>query len=248
MSVRCAGCGLQYAGQRGPGGAGRRAAPGPRALPADARRGTRGSTAPPAGLLASDDRTLGPDAGQFLPDGGFSGYFTAHFALPLVAAVWSCPPGTALQLPGQVPVRVPGQPRHAVGVRVAAVADRHRRFPLLRRAGREAAARDPALHAGARRAAAGTRTGVEVRTPPVRRCQFDAVVDRHPSRPGAAPARPAHPGRTGACSARSATPGTRPCCTPTPPCCRPARRSGPRGTTSSAAAAGRRPAPGSAIT
>jgi ligand-binding SRPBCC domain-containing protein len=31
---------------------------------------------------------------DFLRTGGFSRYFTAHFALPLVAAVWSCPPAT----------------------------------------------------------------------------------------------------------------------------------------------------------
>jgi len=37
--------------------------------------------------------------GQFLQDGRFCEYFTAHFALPLVAAVWSCPPGTALGYP-----------------------------------------------------------------------------------------------------------------------------------------------------
>ena len=33
--------------------------------------------------------------------GGFSRYFTAHFALPLVAAVWSCPTGTALRYPAR---------------------------------------------------------------------------------------------------------------------------------------------------
>ena len=33
--------------------------------------------------------------------GGFSRYFTAHFVLPLVAAVWSCPSGTALRYPAR---------------------------------------------------------------------------------------------------------------------------------------------------
>src|SRR6202012_5822165 len=37
--------------------------------------------------------------GEFLRAGRFSAYFTAHFAAPLVAAVWSCPPGTALRYP-----------------------------------------------------------------------------------------------------------------------------------------------------
>jgi predicted NAD/FAD-binding protein len=47
----------------------------------------------------------GDDDGQVLADflrtGGFSRYFTAHFALPLVAAVWSCPTGTALRYPAR---------------------------------------------------------------------------------------------------------------------------------------------------
>jgi predicted NAD/FAD-binding protein len=101
MSVRCAGCGLQYAGQRGLGG-----------VAAGLRRGRgrylRMLTEVPRfhraarRLLAGDacdDRTFC----QFLEDGGFSGYFTAHFALPLVAAVWSCPPGTALNYPRRLP-------------------------------------------------------------------------------------------------------------------------------------------------
>ena len=100
MSVRCAGCGLQYAGHRGLRGL----LPG---LPAGRGRYARMLTEIPAfhrrarALLAAgghdDDLTLG----QFLAAGGFSGYFTTHFALPLVAAVWSCPPGTALQYPAR---------------------------------------------------------------------------------------------------------------------------------------------------
>ena len=102
MSVRCAGCGLQYAGQRGLGG-----------LTPGLRRG-RGRYLRMLGeiprfhraarrLLATEaagphgDQTLG----EFLDEGGFSRYFTAHFALPLVAAVWSCPPGTALSYPAR---------------------------------------------------------------------------------------------------------------------------------------------------
>jgi predicted NAD/FAD-binding protein len=50
-------------------------------------------------------RALGDHDGQVLADflrtGGFSRYFTAHFALPLVAAVWSCPTGTALRYPAR---------------------------------------------------------------------------------------------------------------------------------------------------
>ena len=99
MSVRCAGCGLQYAGQRGlPGLAA--------GLPRGRGRYLRMLTEVPrfhraareflatAGLEPSDT-TLE----AFLRTGGYSSYFTAHFALPLVAAVWSCPPGTALRYP-----------------------------------------------------------------------------------------------------------------------------------------------------
>ena len=40
-------------------------------------------------------------SGSSSPTAGFREYFTAHFALPLVAAVWSCPPGTALSYPAR---------------------------------------------------------------------------------------------------------------------------------------------------
>ena len=102
MSVRCAGCGLQYAGQRGLGGlaAGLRRGSGPylRML-AEVPRFHRAARR----LLATSITGAGEDLtlGQFLADGGYSGYFTAHFALPLVAAVWSCPPGTALSYPAR---------------------------------------------------------------------------------------------------------------------------------------------------
>jgi uncharacterized protein len=38
---------------------------------------------------------------DFLRTGRFSRYFTAHFVLPLVAAVWSRPSGTALRYPAR---------------------------------------------------------------------------------------------------------------------------------------------------
>ena len=105
MSVRCAGCGLQYAGQRGLGGL----APGLRRgrgrylrrlgeVPRFHRAARRLLAAETAGASSGDgNQTLG----EFLDEGGFSRYFTAHFALPLVAAVWSCPPGTALSYPAR---------------------------------------------------------------------------------------------------------------------------------------------------
>jgi predicted NAD/FAD-binding protein len=96
LSVRCAGCGLQYAGQRG--------------LPGVAAGLSRGrgrylrmlTEVPRFHRAARRHLASGGEGltfGQFLHDGGYSEYFTTHFALPLVAAVWSCPPGTALSYP-----------------------------------------------------------------------------------------------------------------------------------------------------
>ena len=100
MSVRCAGCGLQYAGQRGLGGL----TPGLRRgrarylrMLSDVPRFHRAARR----VLAAPGAAPGQTLGEFLEAGGFSGYFTAHFALPLVAAVWSCPPGTALSYPAR---------------------------------------------------------------------------------------------------------------------------------------------------
>ncbi len=97
MSVRCGGCGLQYAGQRGLAG-----------LAAGLSRGRgrylrmlaevpRFHRAARRLLASPEDLTFG----EFLDRGGYSGYFQAHFALPVVAAVWSCPPGTALSYPAE---------------------------------------------------------------------------------------------------------------------------------------------------
>jgi predicted NAD/FAD-binding protein len=38
---------------------------------------------------------------EFLRRGRFPRYFVSHFAVPLVAAVWSCPPGEALNYPAR---------------------------------------------------------------------------------------------------------------------------------------------------
>ncbi|MGW7098119.1 NAD(P)/FAD-dependent oxidoreductase [Streptomyces sp. NPDC054838] len=101
LSVRCDGCGLEYAGPRGP-----------RGLPARLR-----SPARPAYLrmlaqvplfrrqarllLATPAVSAEVTLGGFLRECGFGPYFTAHFALPLVASVWSCPPRTALRYPAR---------------------------------------------------------------------------------------------------------------------------------------------------
>ncbi|MFF4102817.1 NAD(P)/FAD-dependent oxidoreductase [Streptomyces sp. NPDC001903] len=106
MSVRCEGCGLEYAGARGPlgllGGAnllrGRHLL-----MLADVPRFHRAARR----LLADGDGNgngngngnAGPTLGDFLREHRFSSYFVGHFAIPLVAAVWSCAPATALRYP-----------------------------------------------------------------------------------------------------------------------------------------------------
>ncbi|THA32077.1 amine oxidase [Streptomyces sp. A1547] len=117
MSVRCDGCGLEYAGARGPLGlfTGRAAL---RArylrmlaeVPLFHRRARRlldadGPVAggPGGGSCAGDGSAGGrPERytlRAFLADGGFSPYFVSHFIAPLVSAVWSCPAHTALEYP-----------------------------------------------------------------------------------------------------------------------------------------------------
>lgn len=102
MSVRCEGCGLEYAGARGPAGL--------LARPATVRDPAylRMLAAVPrfhraARRLLADG---GPDAdtmtlGDFAARGRFSPYFTAHFLTPVVSAVWSCDPVTAMRYPAR---------------------------------------------------------------------------------------------------------------------------------------------------
>ncbi len=111
MSIRCDGCGLEYAGARG--GA-RGIIPGPstllrgrylkmllevtrfyrraRALLAEAE--TAGAHRATAG---APELTLG----EFLDREKFSSYFIVHFMTPVVSAVWSCDPTTALAYPAR---------------------------------------------------------------------------------------------------------------------------------------------------
>lgn len=96
MSVSCGGCGLEYAGGR--------KAPGLFARPSSLVRPAylrmlaevpRFHRLAREALERGDDRTLG----EFVA--GFSPYFVAHFATPLVSAVWSCPPSVAGRYPAR---------------------------------------------------------------------------------------------------------------------------------------------------
>ncbi len=100
MSVRCDGCGLEYAGARG--GRGLFAQPANLSRPAYLRmlgevprfhRQARALLADPA----AEQRTLG----EFLAAGGYSRYFIEHFAQPLVSAVWSVDQDAGMRYPAR---------------------------------------------------------------------------------------------------------------------------------------------------
>lgn len=98
MSVHCDGCGLEYAGAKGPRGlfAEPRSLVRPRYLRmlVEVTRFHRLARTELDGG-GDGERTLG----EFLAASGLSRHFTAHFIVPLVAAVWSCPPDVALHYP-----------------------------------------------------------------------------------------------------------------------------------------------------
>ncbi|MFF1383127.1 NAD(P)/FAD-dependent oxidoreductase [Arthrobacter sp. NPDC058288] len=108
MSVRCDGCGLEYAGARAKG---RGIIPRPSTLLRgryllmllEVTRFHRRARA----LLAGADRGAagGGEAeltlGEFLAREKFSSYFISHFMTPVVSAVWSCDPATALAYPAR---------------------------------------------------------------------------------------------------------------------------------------------------
>jgi uncharacterized protein len=100
MSVRCERCGLEYAGSRGPLGlfpvAGSLARPeylaALAAVPGFYRDARRLLRSPESGAVSLS---------EFLRCGGYRRYFVSHFVVPLVAAVWSCPPADALAYPAR---------------------------------------------------------------------------------------------------------------------------------------------------
>lgn len=103
MSVRCEGCGLEYAGARGIGGVFARAANvrDPRFLGmlVEVKKFHRAARRLLAGPDPADGHVV--TLGEFLRAGRYSRFFTGHFMVPLVSCVWSCPPQTALQYPAR---------------------------------------------------------------------------------------------------------------------------------------------------
>ena len=101
MSVRCDGCGLEYAGGRGVRGlfAQRRRIFDPnflRMLVQVKRFHRRAST-----FLRTTNDEDGTTYGEFLRREGFNDYFIAHYAVPVVSCVWSAGRATALEYPAR---------------------------------------------------------------------------------------------------------------------------------------------------
>lgn len=104
MSVRCDGCGLEYAGARAKG---RGILPRPSTLLRgryllmllEVMRFYRRARA----LVSAENSPRGPELtlGEFLAREKFSSYFISHFMTPIVSAVWSCDPTTALAYPAR---------------------------------------------------------------------------------------------------------------------------------------------------
>jgi predicted NAD/FAD-binding protein len=104
FSVRCEGCGLEYAGARGLAGvlptAGTLARPRYLRMLAEVRRFHRHARTV-LGDPAADRLTLD----GFLHQGGYSHYFSDHFLLPLTGAIWSSSAATMREFPARYLIR-----------------------------------------------------------------------------------------------------------------------------------------------
>ena len=100
MSVRCAECGLEYAGGRGLRGiiAQPRRLLDPRFIRMLLQVGRFHRRAAAFARAADDDLTT---YGEFLRREGFSDYFIAHYAVPVVSCVWSAGRETSLRYPAR---------------------------------------------------------------------------------------------------------------------------------------------------
>ena len=109
MSITCDGCGLSWAGGRGPGAvlAQPRRAADPRfvrmltEIPRFHRAARTVLEAKGEDAAGNEVAGEGPTWGEFLAQGGFSDYFVAHFALPLVSCVWSSGDEDSLNYPAR---------------------------------------------------------------------------------------------------------------------------------------------------
>jgi predicted NAD/FAD-binding protein len=99
FSVSCAGCGLEWAGRR-PFAQRRRLADARHwSLLREVARWLRTAAGTVDGL---DERTT---LGAYADEQGYSARFRRHFLVPLTAALWSTPPGRALEFPAATAIR-----------------------------------------------------------------------------------------------------------------------------------------------
>ncbi len=100
MSVRCEGCGLEYAGARKLGGLfpqlSNAARPQYLRMLGEVVRFHRH-----ARRVLADERAGDVTLGAFLAVGGYSRYFTEHFMLPVVSAVWSAGESVSMSYPAR---------------------------------------------------------------------------------------------------------------------------------------------------
>ncbi len=100
MSVRCEGCGLEYAGARRLGGlfpqASNLARPAYLRMLGEVVRFHRH-----ARRVLADERAGDVTLGAFLSIGGYSRYFVEHFMLPVVSAVWSAGETVSAEYPAR---------------------------------------------------------------------------------------------------------------------------------------------------
>lgn len=102
MSVRCDGCGLEYAGANRLGGLfAQRRNMVRRVYLSMLAQVTRFHREANRLLESSDERTDEITLGRFLAAGRYSRYFVDHFALPLVSAVWSSDTEASRQYPAR---------------------------------------------------------------------------------------------------------------------------------------------------
>ena len=225
MSISCDGCGLSWAGGRGPGAV--LAQPRRIADPRFVRMLTeipRFHRAARAVLEAKGggDAEEEPTWGEFLEREGFTDYFIAHFALPLISCVWSSGDRDSLDYPARHlftflehhgMLGISGSPRWrtVVGGSATYVDALAARLGDVR-TGTPVTPPSPATPTGltcAPPARSPPSTGRSWRPTPTRRSR-------------SWPTRPRRRRRT---SPRSATPATKRCSTATPGTCR--RRGGP---------------------
>ncbi len=131
MSIRCEGCGLEYAGAKGTTGvfahAGSLSNPRFLRLLSQVPRFYRDAR------VLLDDTANDETLGDFLERGRYSEYFVSHFVVPLVSCVWSVGPGRVQEFPARYLFRFLRESWHARRVGVAHLAYGGRRLEDLRR-------------------------------------------------------------------------------------------------------------------